>query len=152
MSNLAKGKVIFKFNNPVLVKKNSSVLYSNFILNLYIFYESDNWMCNPISNFTLKNCLFATVKLVISAVKSKFTYNGQRIAFDGEGSWGFGNDFARNVIVFDVDNSSSFHTNNRKNNVLVLGEGPIYGSISGSIGATEKKLVLTLVKKRQNFI
>ena len=36
------------------------------------------------------------------------------IAFDGKGEWNFGNDFARNVIIFGVDNSSSYHTDNRK--------------------------------------
>ena len=42
--------------------------------------------------------------------------------FDGAGQWNFGNDFARNVAIFGVDNSSSSQTNNRKNNFLVLGE------------------------------
>ena len=44
------------------------------------------------------------------------------IAFDGEGSWSFSNDFTRNVVIFGVDNSSSSSTDNRKNNYLVLGE------------------------------
>ena len=39
-----------------------------------------------------------------------------------EGSWSFGNDFGRNVVNFGVDSNSSFHTNNRKNPFLVLGE------------------------------
>ena len=32
--------------------------------------------------------------------------------FDGAGSGSFGNDFARNVLIFGVDNISSSHTNN----------------------------------------
>ena len=43
-------------------------------------------------------------------------------SFDGEGSWSFGNDFARNAVIFGVHNSSSSHTNNPKNNFLVLSE------------------------------
>ena len=31
------------------------------------------------------------------------------IAFDGAGSLSFGNDFARNVVIFAIDNSSSSH-------------------------------------------
>ena len=50
----------------------------------------------------------------------------------------FGNDFARNAIIFDVDNSSSSHTHNLKNNFLVLDEGPT-DDISGSIDAAQKK-------------
>ena len=34
----------------------------------------------------------------------------------------FRNDYARNVIIFGVDNSSSSHTPNMKN-FLILGEG-----------------------------
>ena len=33
-------------------------------------------------------------------------YIGYGMAFDGTGSWSFGNDFARNVVIFGVDNSS----------------------------------------------
>ena len=49
------------------------------------------------------------------------------------------------------DNSSSSHTDNCKNDFLVLGEGDTFG-INGSFGAPEKKLVLTLLKQRQNFV
>ena len=72
MSNLANGRVIFKYNNPVLVQKSSSSLYSNFILNLYIAYESRNWPRDPTNKFPLKNCLFGIVNLVRNALKSIF--------------------------------------------------------------------------------
>ena len=64
-------------------------MYCKFILNLYIFYELTTWPRNPTNNFSLKNFLFGTVKLVKNTVKRKFTYNGEGMAFDGEGSWGF---------------------------------------------------------------
>ena len=48
------------------------------------------------------------------------------------------NGSARNVIMFDVDNSSSSHTDNQKNEFLVLGEGPTFG-INRSFGSPEKK-------------
>ena len=60
-------------------------------------------------------------------------------------------DITRNVVIFGVDNGWSSHSNNQKNYFLVLGEGPNKG-IDVSIGAGEKKLVLTLGKKRQNFV
>ena len=125
-------------------------MYSNFILNLCIVYELNTWPRNPTNNFTLKSCLCGTVKLTRNADKSKFTYNHLRIAFDRKGYWSFDNDTARNVIIFGIDNSSSSHTDNPKNNFLVLGEGPTEG-FSGSVGTVKKKLVLTLVKKIQNF-
>ena len=112
MSNLANGRVILKFNNSALVQKNSSTLYSNFTLNLYIIYELNKWPRNPTNTFLLKNCFFGTVRLVRNTIKSKFIYNGQGITFDGERKWSFCNYFARNDVIFDVDNTSSSHTDN----------------------------------------
>ena len=37
-----------------------------------------------------------------------------------KGMWSFGNNHARNVIMFGVDNNSSSHADNYKNNFLVL--------------------------------
>ena len=39
----------------------------------------------------------------------------------------FENDFARNVMIFAVDNGLSNHSDNRKNNFSILDEGPAYG-------------------------
>ena len=150
MSKLPNSRVNPKSNNSVLVQKSFSSLYSNFILNLYIVYELNTWSCNLANNFTLKIVLFGTVKLVRNSIKSKFTYNGQGTTFDGEGLWNFGNDFAINIVIFGVDNSSSSTTNNRKNNFLVLGKGPTQG-INDSTGVVEKNSVLFLVKLMQNF-
>ena len=111
MSNLANGLTMISYD---LMQKIFSSMTSNFISSLYIVFELNTWPCNPASNFTLKNCLFGAVKPVRNAIKSKFTYNGWGIAFDGEGSWSFGNDFAGNVVIFGVDNSSSSHTDNQK--------------------------------------
>ena len=48
-------------------------------------------------------------------------------------------------MTFGVDNSSSSHSDNRNNNFLVLGEGPIYG-INGSFGSPEKKFTVSFTK------
>ena len=37
---------------------------------------------------------------------------GYGIVFDGAVTWRFGNDYARNVTIFDADNSSSSHSDN----------------------------------------
>ena len=72
MSNLANGRVILKFNNSCLVEKSSSSLYNSVISNLYIVYDLNNWPRNTTNNFTLKNCLFGTVKLIRNADKIIF--------------------------------------------------------------------------------
>ena len=71
--------------------------------------------------------------------KEEYVDSSYGIAFDGKGKWSFGNDFARNVIIFGVDNSSSSHTDNLKNDFLILGEGDTFG-INGRFGAPENKI------------
>ena len=58
--------------------------------------------------------------------------------------------FAGNVVIFGVDNSLSSHTDNRKNNFLVLDEEPIDG-ITGSVGAAEQKFSINFSKVKTKF-
>ena len=67
------------------------------------------------------------------------------IAFDGAGSWSFGNDFAKNV-----ENSSPSLANNHKNNFLVVGEGPTY-SINRIFGSPERKSLALILVKQTHF-
>lgn len=89
------------------------------------------------SNFTLKNCLFRAVRSTRNTIKSNFAESGLGIAFNGAGSWSFGYDFARNVKISGVDNTLSIHTDNSKNNFLVLDEVLVLGVI----------LMITLVQR-----
>ena len=66
------------------------------------------------------------------------------------GFWSFSNDFARYIVSFGVDNSSSSQNSYWKNNFLLLGGGPTDG-INDGTGVAEKEILLTLVKQRQNF-
>ena len=77
-------------------------------------------------------------------------YSGYRIVFDGAGSWNFGDDFTRNVVIFGVDNSSSSHAENRKNKFLVLVNGLTYG-INGRFGSPETKFNINLSKENTKF-
>ena len=56
----------------------------------------------------------------------------------------FGYDFARNVVIFGVDDASVSHTDNQKIRFFVLGEGPVKG-IKDNVGVAQKNLILTLV-------
>ena len=67
-----------------------------------------------------KIVFFGTVILTRNTIKDKFIYNGREIAFDGAGLWSFGIVFARNIMVFGVDNISSSHTDNRENMFLSI--------------------------------
>ena len=72
------------------------------------------------------------------------------MTFHSAGSWNFDNDFARNVIIFGVDNGSSNHSDNRKNNFSILNEGPAYG-INTSFGSLEKKFNINFTKTETKF-
>ena len=77
-------------------------------------------------------------------------YSGCGMRFGGAGSWSFDNDTARNVLIFGVDNRSSSYVENRKNNFLVLGEGPTF-RINGSFGSPEKNVSINFSKANINF-
>ena len=80
-------------------------------------------------------------------------HSGYGIVFDGKCRWNFGNDFARNVVIFGFDNSSSSHADNRKTKILVPGEGPTY-CINGSFDSREKMFTnnFSKVKTKLSFI
>ena len=50
----------------------------------------------------------------------KYVYSGYGITNHSAGWWSCGNNFARDVVFFGVGNSSSSHSDNRKNNFLIL--------------------------------
>ena len=62
-----------------------------------------------------------------------------RNKFYRKSTLGFGHNYGKNIIVLGVDNSSSSHTDNRKNRFLVLGEGDTF-DINGSFVAPEKNV------------
>ena len=77
---------------------------------------------------TLKNCLFGAVTLTKNADIDKCGYFGYGIGFDRRSSFFFlGDGFGQNVIIFEVDMSSSAHIDNKKKDILILGKGPTQG-------------------------
>ena len=65
---------------------------------------------------TTCNLKIAATSVVNNSDKEKYLYRGYGITFDSAGSWSFNSNTARNVIIFGVDNSSSSHADNHKNN------------------------------------
>ena len=71
---------------------------------------------------TVRNCLFGGVKNVDI---NKYKYSGYGIEFDMKGTFEFpAIGFARNVINFGVDMSSSPHIDNKRKDIFILGKGP----------------------------
>ena len=65
--------------------------------------------------------------------------------------WNFNDDFARNVIIFGFDNSSSSHLDNIKNVFLILGEGDTFG-INSSLAAPGKIFNINFRKAKTKFV
>ena len=105
----------------------------------------DAWPRNPTKNFKFRNCLIRATSIVKDCDEEKYVHSGYRMIFDSAGSCSFHSETARNVIIFGVHNSSSSHAENCKNNVLVLGTGPIFG-INGRFGSPEKNFSIDFSK------
>ena len=88
--------------------------------------------------------------IVKNSDKEKYVYSGFGIVFDGKIEWSFDNGTGRNVIIFGVHNSSSFHSDNRKNYFLILGDGTTFG-INGSFGSPEKKFSINFSKANTKY-
>ena len=108
-------------------------------------------LANPSNNSTIKICLFGTVKLTRSTIKRNFIYNVYVIAFGGAGSWSFSDEVTRYIVNFDVDNILSRYSENQKNKLLILNEGPT-DDTNESVGQLKVSSVFTLPIQKQNFV
>ena len=81
--------------------------------------------------------MFGATNTIKYSDKEKDLYSCCGLAFDGKGEWSFGNDYARNVLIFGVDNSPSSRSENHKNNFSILGEDPTLRSY-GRFESSEK--------------
>ena len=104
---LSEYRIGIKFGKDQLAVEQNN--YFSKIVDVYIAYDLDAWPKSPTNNFKFKNCLFRATNIVKNSDKEKNVYCGYGKTFDSAGSWSFDNDFARNVIIFGVDNSSSSH-------------------------------------------
>ena len=135
---LSQYKIGIKFDkDPLAVEQNNYLIK---FVNVCIDYNLVVWSKNLTSNFRFKNCLFRPTSAVKTSDKENYIYRGYGITFGSAGSWSFEDNFARNVIIFGADNSSSPHSDNRKNNFLILGQGPTYG-INENFGSSEEKFI-----------
>ena len=104
------------------------------IVNIFIVYEIS--ISDSNNNYpTLENCLLGAVTLTKNADFDKYKYSGYGIGFERHGAFG---KFGCNIIVFGVDMTSSVHVDNKKNDVLILGEGTTQGLNDTTLTAEKK--------------
>ena len=81
--------------DPLAVEQNN---YFTKIVNLNSVSEYDLPKV-PLTNFTLKTCLFRATNIVKNIDKDKWVVGSYRIVFDPGDWWSFGNGTATNVII-----------------------------------------------------
>ena len=119
-------KTRVKFARSCLKQSKVSFTHST-IVNIYIVYELGASSSND-NDPTIKKCLFGAVTLTKNADIDKYGYSGYGIGFDRRSSFSFPNGgFGQNVIIFGVDMSSSTKIDNRKKDILILGNGSAQG-------------------------
>ena len=92
------------------------------------------------------------MSLTENAEPDKYEYSGYRILLDVRSQLSlFGGNWAKNIIIFGVDNSSSVHVNNKKKKMLVLGKGPTQG-LDDATTTTEAKCSINFTETRKRFV
>ena len=126
------------------------------IVNIYIVYLIDPIINSRNTDYTVQNALFGGVKVTKNATDtSKHKYEGYGICFDEGGMFSMGNiNNGRNVLIFGVHENSVIHSNNKANNIFIMGNGFVQGIndttlyaekiYSQNFTAVNKKFVLSL--------
>ena len=96
---------------------------NNNVINTYCVYELQPMTPSRDDTFTIQNVLFGAMQITKNSDTSKYNYKGYGICFDEGGTFSKGNiNNGQNVLIFDVDESSLVHANNKANNIYVMGD------------------------------
>ena len=118
-------KTRVEFNGSCL-KQDKVTFNHKTIVNIYIVYE----LSPTLNDFDpdLENCLFGAVKLTKNTDIDKYKYSGYGIGFDSRGICSFpSGGFGQNVIIFGAYMSACIYVDNKKKDILIIGEGPTQG-------------------------
>ena len=90
--------------------------------------------------------LFGAAQLTVNADCDKYGHNGYGIGFDACSQFSLANgEWGKNVVIFGADSSSAACADNKKQDILVFGEGPTE-RLDDTTTATETKLYITITK------
>ena len=105
-----------------ILRQNKVTYNHGGIVNIYTVYRlSPHTSAN--TDFAINDCLFGSIKLTKNSDLDKYQYGRYGLCFDSRGTYilldGI---YAKNLIIFSCDLSSSVHENNRANSVLTLAQ------------------------------
>ena len=114
-------------------------------------FELHTWSRDLYTDFTLKNYLFGSVKLIKNADVEKYKYSGYGIRFNSQLYFSLpDNTMERNVITFGANMNSSVHIDNKGRYILILGEGLKQG-LDDTTLAAETKYSFNFTQSDRNF-
>ena len=119
-----ESRIKLKFGGSCLKQEDKAPVTPKNVVNLFIAYELDTWSRDLNTDFTLKDFLFRAVKLTKNADPDKYKYSCYRIGFDSHSEFSLPDgSMGKNANSFGVDMSPSVHIDNKKKDILILGEG-----------------------------
>ena len=108
--------------NKVIIPNNNNVI------NIYCVYQIEPVSSSRDDTFTVQNALFGVMQITKNSDTSKYKYKGYGICFDEGGLFSLGNiNNGRNVIIFRVYENSVIHSNNKANNIFIMGDAFVQG-------------------------
>ena len=115
-----------KFKNKIF--EQDPITIPNNVINIYCLYQLDPILSTRDTTFTIQNALFGATEITKNTDTSKYSYKGYGICFDEGGTFSMRNiNNGRNVLIFGVDERSVVHSNNKANNIYVMGDGIVQG-------------------------
>ena len=109
-------------------QQNKANIPNNTVINIYCGYQIEPISLARDTAFTVQNALFGAMQITKNADTTKHKYKGYDICFDEGGLFSIGNiNDGRNIIIFGVDEDSVIHTNNKANNIFIMGDGFVQG-------------------------
>ena len=126
--------------------------FTNNVINIYCVYKLDPISCSRDNTFTVQNALFGSMQITKNGDTSKYKYKGYGICFDEGGMFSIGNiNNGRNFLIFGVHESSLVHTNNKANNIFIMGDGFVQG-INDMTLYTEKIYIQNFTQPNKKFV
>ena len=122
------------------------------MINIYCVYKIDPIASTRDDTFTIQNALFGAMEVTKNADNSKYKYKGYGVCFGEGGTFSMGNiNSGRNVIIFDVHENSVIHSNNKTNNIYIMGDGFVQG-IADTTLYVEKTYIQNFTQPTKKFI
>ena len=107
----------FQQNDVIITNNNENRV------NIYVVYKLDPIASARDDTFTVQNALFGAMQIIKNSNTSKYAYKGYGICFEKGGMFSEGSiNNGRNVLIFGVHETSLIHSNNKANNISVMGK------------------------------